>query len=181
MTIDSDLTSSRNPRARVDPTSFEIVSIATQLSKGKDPEEYLHPAIDLYWATTNKLEELKDDYEAAKYSIPLIEELSRREEPSVSFYPNSDWDELREYLQGKGLPMKKAETVRRNLREYFNEKGQHEKARKLKSSMSRGGARILETTIDEFVKFKKKRKSEGGKKSHRTKQKRSVHTNVAKK
>ena len=181
MTIDSDLTSSRNPQAHVDPTSFEIALIAAQLSKGKDPEKYLHPAIDLYWAANNKLEWLEDDYKIDVLNLPLFESLFRREEPSVRFDPNSDWDELRGYLQRKGLTMKKAATVRRNLREYFNEKGQHEKARELKSSMSRGGARILETTIDEFVKFKKKRKSEGGKKSHRTKQKRSARTNAAKK
>ena len=51
MTIDSDLTSNRNPRTCVSPTPFEIASIAAQLSNGKDPEKHLIPAYNLYWAT----------------------------------------------------------------------------------------------------------------------------------
>ena len=124
----------------------------------------------------NRMESDHDDNAA------WCEEQFRFKELNVLFDPNSDWDELREYLSGKLRPaLKKAVTIRRNLREYFNETGQPEKARELRSRLSNGKTHILKTTIDEFVKFKKVRQSEGGKKSHRTRQKQAGRTNAAKK
>lgn len=182
MTIDSDLTSNRNPGTYVSPTPFEIASIAAVLSKGKNPKEHLSPARNLWIAANHTLEEfdlMESDHDD---NVARWKEEFRFNELHVLFDPNSDWDELREYLSEKLRPaLKKAVTIRRNLREYYNETGQPEKARALKSSLASGKTHILKTTIDEFVKFKKGRKSDGGKKSQCTLQKRSTRTNAAKK
>jgi hypothetical protein len=185
MTIDSDLTSSRNPRTHVDPTPFEIASIAAQLSKGKDPEKHLRPAIDLYRAAYSVVyQEFMDSHDMQSDQDDMVaahERQVRFDQLNVWFDPNSDWDDLRKYLHGKGLTLKKAQTVRQNLRKYFKETGQPEKARKLRSDLSNGKTHILKTDLDELVQLKKGRRSDGGKRSHRTRQKRATRTIVAKK
>ena len=142
----------------------------------------MSPARNLWVAARRTLVEFNRMESDHDDNAAWCEEQFRLKELNVLFDPNSDWDELREYLSEKLRPaLKKAVTIHRNLREYFNETGQPEKARTLKSSLASGKTHILKTTIDEFVKFKKGRKSDGGKKNHRTRQKRSTRTNSAKK
>ena len=86
------------------------------------------------------------------------------------------------YLHEKGLRLEKLETVRANLREFLNETGRLDEARAMKSDLRKQTCtKLLITTVDEFIRFKKGRKSDGGKKSHRTRQKRAARTNTAKK
>ena len=178
MTIDSDLTSSRNPQAHVDPTSFEIALIAAQLSKGKDPEKYLCPAYNLYWAAFREAKRRDDE---ALESVHQ-ESWDKENAQYLFFCTNTDSDPLRMYLHEKGLRLEKFETVRTNLRKFLNETGRLDEARAMKADLRKLGiTRLLITTVDEFIRFKKGRKSEGGKKSHRTRQKRATRTNAAKK
>ena len=177
MTIDSDLTSNRNPRTYVDPTPFEIASIAAQLSHGKDPEKYIRPAYNLYWAA----------FLEAKRRDDAVQESTRQDawdkenDQYLYFCTNSASDPLRMYLYEKGLRLEKFETVRTNLRKFLNETGRLDEARAMKSDLRKQSVtKLLITTVDEFIRFKKGRQSEGGKKSHRTRQKRSTRTNSAK-
>ena len=162
MTIESDSAPSQQS-----PSPYEIASIAAQLSNGKNPEKHLTPAINLYWAARRELEDWANA--DSQHDADIADDEIRQQ--YVLFDTNSDWDGLREYLQGKmSRPLKKAQSVRDNLNEFFNETGQHENARKLKLKLSRGWTHIPKSILDEFVSFKKRRKSEGGKKSHRTRQ-----------
>jgi hypothetical protein len=177
MTIESDSAPSQQS-----PKPYEIASIAAQLSNGKNPEKHLSAAINLYWAARRELE---DDYVADCNHDNMVAYQERDyqfKQKNVLFDTNSDWDGLREYLQGKmSRPLKKAQSVRDNLNEFFNETGQHEKARTLKLRLSSGKTHIPKSILDEFISFKKRRKSEGGKKSHRTRQNGPAPATTAKK
>jgi hypothetical protein len=190
MTTESNFTNKHHS-----PTPFEIASLAAQLSGGKDPKKHLWNAYNLYWEAVRGLDRrARDKIEAGELSV-YAEEARKLAEGSLFFAPNADADQLRLYLQSNGINLKKGETVRRNLREYFIETGQRKKAALLKSSLAelpselpwetKGGehpfTRIKRTTIDEFIRHKKKRKSEGGKKSYRTKKKRAARKTTAKK
>lgn len=177
MAIESDSTPSRHI-----PTPFEIASIAAQLSNGKNPEKHLSAAINLYWAARCELEDYYDSCSAHDDMVAKHERDYQFKQQNVLFDTNSDWDELRQYLQeNMSRPLKKAQSVRDNLNEFFNETGQHEKARVLKLKLSSGKAYIPKATLDEFVSFKKKRKSEGGKRSHRARQNGPASATTAKK
>ena len=177
MTIDSDLTSNRNPRTYVDPTPFEIASIAAQLSHGKDPEKYIRPAYNLYWAAFREAKRRDDEALESAHQ----ESWDKENAQYLFFCTNTDSDPLRMYLHEKGLRLEKFETVRTNLRKFLNETGRLDEARAMKSDLRKQTCtKLLITTVDEFIRFKKGRKSDGGKKSHRTRQKRSTRTNSAK-
>jgi len=182
MTIESDSTENQHP---IEPSELKVLGlamIAAQLSGGRDPEKHLLAAYKLYCAADDALIRINMgiqwDREYRGMDIKALE----KEYAHMWLDLNSDWDELREYLSVNGLSMQKAETVHRNLREFFKEKGQDKKLIALKSSLGRNGrVRLLETTIDEFIRYRKKRKSEGGKKSHRTKKKKAARKTTAKK
>ena len=167
MTIESEITN----RHTSDGT-FQLSVLAAILSGGKNPADFIDSAKQLYNQTELNL--CYDDERHRNNAESMIgcEEELRLAEISVWFKPNLDSDELRGYLSDKGFVMKKAETVRRNLREFFKETGQDKNLTALKSSLSKTGrARLLKTTIDEFIRYRKKRKSEGGKKSFLTRKK----------
>ena len=181
MTIEIDFTISRHF-----PTPFEIASLAAQLPGGKNPEKHLKAAFDLYWAAFRKCNRrARDQIEAGEIGVDS-EKARKFAEGSLLFVPSAETDQLRLYLESNGITLKKkGETVRRNLREYFIETGQGKKADQLRSSLAeppfelpwetKGGdhpfTRIKRTIIDEFIRHKKKRKSEGGKKSFLTRKK----------
>ena len=90
MTHDSNLTSSRNPRTYNSPTPFEIASIAAVLSNGKNPEEHLSPARNLWIAARRTLVEfnrMKSDHDD---DDAWQEEYYRRKELNVLFDLNAD-------------------------------------------------------------------------------------------
>ena len=178
MTIDSDLTSNRNPRTHVSPTPFEIASIAAQLSNGKNPEKYLIPAYHLYWAAFREAKRREDE----AHELVREEAWDKENDQYLYFFTTTDSDPLRLYLHEKGLRFKKIETVRANLRKFLNETGRLVEARTMKADLRKQGVtKLLITTIDEFIRLKKGRQSDGGKKSHRTRQKSATRTNAAKK
>ena len=156
--------------------------LAAQLSGGENPEKHLHAAYKLYCAANCELEQRNMSIRLNRAARETDFEALEKEYAYMCLDLNSDRDELREYLSDNGFSMKKPETVHRNLREFFKEKGQDEKLIALKSSLGRNGRALLfKNTIDEFIRYRKKRKSEGGKKSHLTKQKRSTRKTAAKK
>jgi len=176
--MDSDLTSNRNPGTDVSPTPFEIASIAAQLSNGKDPEKYLCPAYNLYFAAFREAKRRDDEAQESAHQDAWYKE----NEQYLYFCTNSALDPLRMYLHEKGLRFKKIETVRANLRKFLNETGRLVEARTMKADLRKQGVtKLLITTIDEFIRLKKGRQSDGGKKSHRTRQKSATRTNAAKK
>ena len=100
----------------------------------------------------------------------------------VWFEPNSDWDQISDYLQIKGCPLKNTETILRNLRDFFTDTDQLDMLQSLDRQIKRKGvAHIPKSVVDQLIRSKKQRKSEGGKKSFRTRQERSARTIVAKK
>ena len=182
MTIESDSTENQHA---IEPSELKVLGlamIAAQLSGGRDPEKHLPAAYKLYCAADDDLIQINMWIARKREDRGMDVEALEKEYAHMWLDLNSDWDELREYLSVNGLSMKKAETVRRHLREFFKEKGQDKKLIALKSSLGRNGSvRILETTIDEFIRYRKQQKSEGGKKSHLTKKKRSARKTTAKK
>ena len=172
MAIESDSTPSRHI-----PTPFEIASIAAQLSNGKNPEKHLRAAIQLYWRadySIKKIEEELEDFE--------MQEAFDKEQSRYLLLTKNGPDTLRQYLEEKGLRLKKPETVHKNLRSFLNETGRAKEVIALKADLKKlGCAKILITTVDEFVSFKKKRKSEGGKRSHRARQNGPASATTAKK
>ena len=182
MTIESDSTENQHA---IEPSELQVLGlamIAAQLSGGRDPEEHLPAAYKLYCAADDDLIQINMWIARKREDRGMDVEAELKRYAHMWLDLNSDWDELREYLSVNGLSMKKAETVRRNLRGFFKETGQDKKLIALKSSLGRNGrARLFETTIDEFIRYRKKRKSEGGKKSHRTKKKRAARKTTAKK
>jgi len=190
MTTESNFTNNHHS-----PTPFEIASLAKQLSGGKNPKKHVGAAYDLYWAAFRECNRrARDQIELGEIRVDF-EKARKLYEGSLLFVPSAETDQLRLYLQSNGIRLKKGETVRRNLREYFIETGQRKKAALLRSSLAeppfelpwetKGGehpfTRIKRTTIDEFIRHKKKRKSDGGKKSHRTKKKKAARKTTAKK
>jgi len=156
--------------------------LAAQLSGGENPEKHLHAAYKLYCAADCELERRNMSIALDRAGREMDVEALEKEYAHMWLDLDSNSDELREYLSVNGLSMKKAETVCRNLREFFKETGQQEKWSDLKSSLKRDGcARLFKTTIDEFIRYRKQRKSEGGKKSHQTKKKRAARKTTAKK
>ena len=182
MATESDSTKNWHDPPPFDPEPYALAVLAAQLSGGENPEKHLHAAYKLYCAANCELEQRNMSIALNRAGREMDGVALEKGYAHMWLDLNSDWDELREYLSVNGLSMKKAETVRRNLREFFKEKGQDKKLIALKSSLGRNGrVRLLETTIDEFIRYRKKRKSEGGKKSHRTKKKRAARKTTAKK
>lgn len=178
MTIESDSTENWHEPPPFDPEPYALAMLAAQLSGGENPEKYLRPAYELCGAAKHVLHEIADEEVIALD----FDECCRRRKEWVWFEPNSDWDQIRDYLQIKGCKLQNSETILRNLRVFFTDTDQLDMLQTLNRHIKRmGKAHIPKSVVDQLIRSKKQRKSEGGKKSFKTRQERSAPTIVAKK
>ena len=168
MATESDSTKKWHDPPPFDPEPYALAMLAAQMSGGENREKYLRPAYELYCAANHVLHEIAEE----DWVSLDVDECHRRMKEWVWFEPNSDWDQIRDYLQIKGCPLKNSETIRRNFRVFFTDTDQLDMLQTLNRQIKRmGKAHIPKSVVDQFIRHKKKRKSEGGKKSFLTRKK----------
>jgi hypothetical protein len=149
-----------------------IMHAAILMAGDSDPKEYLSKARSLLIAANSHVLDCRDREDEYDYNVKIYEDACKRRAEQLEFTPDTDWDELREYLNSKGKRMQKAGTVRRNMREFYTQtnrprcvKGINDEIRK------RGRALIPISDIDDLIRRKKQAQSAGGLKGHNTRKK----------
>ncbi len=154
------------PQEKPEPKPFEIAVLAALLSKGDDkPKDHLDEAITLLDDAIVKI----DNYHEFMELVADGESDKREREKHAEFDPGKDWDdEVRKYLAPKlKRPPKKAATFKRSFRDFLKTTGPKERLDFFNEKLAkRKFFHVPKLWLDEFVVFKKDRRSKGGKKSH---------------